>query len=40
MTIDKIAQFETTKALWPTTVRVSENPNATYEIYRANEDAF
>lgn len=40
MTIDKIALFETTKALWPTTVRVGDNPNATFELYRANEDAF
>lgn len=39
MTIDKIALFETTRALWPATVRVSDNPSATHEIYRANEDA-
>lgn len=40
MTIDKIALFEATKVLWPAIVRVSDNPNATHEIYRANEDAF
>jgi hypothetical protein len=40
MTIDKIALFETTKALWPAIVRVSGNPSATHEIYQANEDAF
>lgn len=40
MTINKIALFETTKALWPDMVRVSDNPNATSEIYRANENAF
>lgn len=40
MPIDKIALFETTKALWPEIVRVSDNPNATNEIYRANENAF
>lgn len=40
MTIDKIALFEAMKALWPATVRVSDNPGATYETYRANEDAF
>ncbi len=39
MTIDKIALYETTRALWPATVRVSDNPNATHDIYRANEDA-
>ena len=40
MTIDRIALFENTKSLWPTIVMVSDNPNATHEIYRANEDAF
>lgn len=40
MTIDKIALFENTKSLWPTIVMVSNNPNATNEIYRANENAF
>ncbi|MET0239396.1 MAG: hypothetical protein ABW184_05810 [Sphingobium sp.] len=40
MTIDKIALFEITKALWPEVVQVSDNPNATYDIYRANEGAF
>ena len=40
MTIDKIALFEATKALWPEIVSISDNPNATNEIYRANEDAF
>jgi hypothetical protein len=40
MTIDKIALFEATKAFWPAMVRVSDNPSATHEIYRANEDAF
>lgn len=40
MAIDKIALFETTKALWPETVNVTENLSATYEIYRANEQAF
>lgn len=40
MPVDKLALFETTKALWPATVRVSENPNATNEIYQANEKAF
>lgn len=39
MTIDKIALFEITKALWPEIVRVSDNPSATLELYRANEDA-
>ena len=40
VTVDKSALFETTKALWPPAVRVSDNPDATHEIYRANEDAF
>ncbi len=40
MSVDKIALFETTKALWPSIVRVSENSNATNEIYWANEEAF
>ena len=40
MTIDKGALFETTRALWPATVRVSEDPDATNEIYQANEKAF
>lgn len=40
MTIDKIALFETTRALWPAHVTVCDIPNATYEIYRANEGAF
>ena len=40
MAIDKIALFETTKGFWPETVNVSDNPSATYEIYRANEQAF
>lgn len=40
MPIDKIALFETTKALWPAILRLSNNPSATHEIYRANEDAF
>lgn len=40
MTIDKGALFETTKALWPKIVRVSDNSNATNEIYQANEKAF
>lgn len=40
MTIDKIALFEATRALWPALVRVCDNPNATYELYRANESAF
>mgnify|MGYP001274379297 CR=1 FL=1 len=35
MTIDRIALFENTKSLWPTIVMVSDNPNATHEIYRA-----
>ncbi len=39
MTIDKIALFETTKALWPATVRVSEHPEATHDIYRSHEEA-
>ena len=39
-TIDKAALFKTTRALWPATVRVSEDPNATNEIYQANEKAF
>jgi len=39
MTIDKSALFETTKALWPEIVRVSDNSNATNEIYQANEKA-
>lgn len=40
MAIDKITLFETTKALWPETVNVSDNPSAAYEIYRAKEQAF
>lgn len=40
VTIDKCALFETTKALWPETVRVSGNPNATNEIYQRHENAF
>ena len=40
MPIDKSALFETTKALWPEIVRVSDNSNATNEIYQANERAF
>lgn len=40
MPVDKIALFETTKALWPATLRVSDNSNATNEIYWANEEAF
>lgn len=40
MTIDKIALFEATKALWPAMVKVSDNPSARHEIYRANEGAF
>ena len=40
MTIDKIALFESTQALWPAIVRVSDNPSATHEIYRVNEEAF
>lgn len=40
MTIDKIALFETTKVLWPEVVQVSDNANATYDIYRKNEGAF
>ena len=40
MTIDKIALFEATKSLWPNIVMVSDNPNATHEIYRVNENAF
>lgn len=40
MPVDKLALFETTKALWPATVRVSDNTNATHEIYEANEKAF
>ena len=39
MPVDKSALFETTRALWPVTVRVSANPNATNEIYHANEKA-
>ena len=39
MTIDKNALFEATKALWPQIVRVSDNSNATNEIYQANEKA-
>ena len=38
MTIDKITLFETTRVLWPALVMVCDEPNATYEIYRANED--
>lgn len=40
MVIDKSALFETTKALWPEIVRLSDNSNATNEIYQANEKAF
>jgi hypothetical protein len=40
MTIDKRALFETTKALWPETVRVSDDANATNAIYWKNESAF
>lgn len=40
MTVDKRALFETTKALWPATVSVSDNSNATNAIYQANENAF
>ncbi len=39
MIIDKIALFETTRALWPSLVKVCDEPNATHEIYRRNEDA-
>ncbi|MEG3176642.1 hypothetical protein U1872_10410 [Sphingomonas sp. RB3P16] len=39
MTIDKIALFETTKALWPVMVDVSD-PNAANNIYRTHENAF
>ena len=38
MTIDKGALFEATKALWPETVKVSGNPNATNEIYQILEN--
>jgi hypothetical protein len=38
-TIDKSTLFETTKALWPVTVRVVDNSDATNEIYRTNEKA-
>ena len=40
MTIDKNALFGTTKALWPTTVRVSDDPDATNKIYQEHESAF
>lgn len=40
MSIDKTALFESTKALWPETVRVSLNPNATNDIYQMNEKTF
>ena len=38
MTIDKAALFENTKALWPATISIAD-PNATYKIYRANEES-
>jgi len=38
--VDKLALFETTKALWPETVVVFEKPDATNCIYQANEKAF
>lgn len=40
VTVDKNALFEATKVLWPATLRVSDNSNATNEIYQANEKAF
>lgn len=39
MTVDKRALFAITMALWPETVRVSGNPNATNDIYWLNENA-
>lgn len=40
VTVDRSALFETTKGLWPEIVKVSDNSNATNEIYQANEKAF
>ncbi len=40
MSIDKTALFESTKALWPETVRVSLNLDATNDIYQMNEKTF
>lgn len=39
MTIDKGALFETTKALWPATVRLTDDPDATNKIYQRLEGA-
>ena len=40
MTIDKSALFEATKALWPATVKVSDDLNATNKIYHEHENSF
>lgn len=40
MVIDRNALFESTKALWPTTIELSESPDATNKIYWANEAAY
>lgn len=40
MSIDKGTLFASTKALWPETIRVSDNPDAANEIYWNNETAF
>nr|WP_144033685.1 hypothetical protein [Sphingomonas laterariae] len=39
MPVDKSSLFESTKALWPTKMDLSRDPDALNKIYRANEAA-
>lgn len=40
MTIDKSTLFAVTRALWPATVMVSSDPDATNRIYQEHENVF